>query len=130
MAFGTCPACQSRNLRFSRARTAAERLGKLAGLSPVRCRDCQHRFIQSVWGFRSILYARCPRCHRMNLSSWSETHYNIRWTMRLKLLMGARRFRCEPCRCNFASFRRLKERYRAPRYRPADSSLEKGSGSK
>ncbi|MBI4875592.1 MAG: hypothetical protein HY822_13235 [Acidobacteria bacterium] len=118
---GICPACKSRNVRLAHARGSLERVGGLLGFTPFRCRDCHHRFLQSIWGFRTILYARCPRCDRLDLSSWSESHYNLRWTMRLKLLLGARKYRCEPCRCNFASFRRLKQRYRPPRFRPANS---------
>jgi hypothetical protein len=81
------------------------------GFVPVRCRDCEERFTQSLWQFGNWQYARCPRCYRLDLSIWSESHYIVSWDMRLLMTLGAKKFRCEVCRHNFVSFRRLKERF-------------------
>jgi len=87
------------------------------GFVPVRCRDCEERFTQSLWQFGNWQYARCPRCYRLDLSIWSESHYIVSWDMRLLMTLGAKKFRCEVCRHNFISFRRLKERFSFDRYR-------------
>jgi hypothetical protein len=43
-----------------------------------------------------------------------ESHYRVTGSTRLKLAFGARRMRCEVCRCNFASFRLRRAWYRRP----------------
>ena len=87
------------------------------GFVPVRCRDCGERVTQSLWQFGNWQYARCPRCYRLDLNTWSQAHYIVSWDMRLFMTLGAKKFRCEICRHNFVSFRRLKERFSFHRYR-------------
>jgi hypothetical protein len=67
-------------------------------------------------GFGAILYAKCPRCLRQDLSTWDLKHYRAGNWMRFQMLLGGRRWRCEVCRCNFVSLRPRKEKY----VRPAD----------
>lgn len=109
---GTCPACGGRRLRYSHRRNAVEVLRGWLGSIPVRCRDCRHRFVVTLWNASEWGFARCPRCYRTDLNYWSETHYHVSFWQRLKIGMGAKKYRCEVCRCNFTSFGRLKERYR------------------
>jgi hypothetical protein len=64
-----------------------------------------------VWAEGAWRYARCPLCYRQELTTWSEQYYHPRrWTIIL-LRLGATPYRCAACRCNFASFRRCKERF-------------------
>lgn len=133
---GPCPQCGGRRLRLSHIRNGGERFRSLLGFVPVRCRECGHRFSSSLWQFGQWRYARCPRCCRLDLGTWSEKHYLVPWTMKLMLALGAKKYRCETCRHNFASFRGLKERFRFHRYTepreaaPSGTSLEMESGSK
>ncbi len=106
----TCPKCEGKRPRLSKIRGFKERLLSAFGTYPVRCEDCGHRFYDSVLRLTDILFARCPRCYRMDLSTWEMKYYNPpQWSV-IKLALGARRLRCEACRCNFASFRLVKER--------------------
>jgi hypothetical protein len=64
-----------------------------------------------MWEGGDWKFARCPRCYRQNLSTWSEQYYHPpRWTV-IMLRIGATPYRCPACRCNFASFRPCKEKY-------------------
>ena len=56
-------------------------------------------------------YAKCPRCYRTELSSWIVDNYEVPVSMSLKLALGASPYRCEHCRCNFASFKPCHERF-------------------
>jgi hypothetical protein len=47
----------------------------------------------------------------MDLSRWNLEHYIVPFWTRFKLNLGAQPFRCETCRCNFASFRPRRERF-------------------
>lgn len=81
------------------------------GIYPLRCRRCRTRWETSVWAGGAWKYARCPRCYRQELSTWSQQYYNPpAWTSFL-LRIGATPYRCAACRCNFASFRPCKERF-------------------
>jgi endogenous inhibitor of DNA gyrase (YacG/DUF329 family) len=114
-------------LRASQPRGRRERFWDLIGIIQVRCADCDTRFTENLWQIGNWRYARCPRCYRLDLGTWSESHYIVPWNTRLLLALGAKRYRCEVCRCNFASFRRLKERFSFHRYRKQrmeDSSAE------
>jgi len=83
----------------------------LIGVYPLRCRRCRTRWETSVWASGAWKYARCPRCYRQELTTWSEQYYRPpRWTVIL-LRLGATPYRCAACRCNFASFRPCKERF-------------------
>ena len=48
---------------------------------------------------------------RQDLSTWERKHYNAPTSIKIKMFFGARRWRCEACRCNFASFLGRKEKY-------------------
>jgi DNA-directed RNA polymerase subunit RPC12/RpoP len=106
-----CPQCGSRDARTARARSFGDRLRQLIGVYNLVCKRCEARYQGSLWNPRLLRYARCPKCLRTTLSTWSE-HYYIpsRWTI-FKLRIGASPYRCEWCRCNFASFRARKERF-------------------
>ena len=45
-----------------------------------------------------MMYARCPKCFRTELSTWSEQYYNASAVVLLKLRLGATPYRCEYCR--------------------------------
>ena len=109
--FVTCPQCGSRNLRISKTRGWRERLRGIVGILPFRCRQCDARFAAALWNPSAIRYARCPKCLRMELSTWSEQYYNPPTRTVIMLRLGATPYRCEFCRCNFASFRACKERF-------------------
>jgi hypothetical protein len=42
---------------------------------------------------------------------WDEQFYNPGRFVIMKLRLGAKPLRCAACRCNFASFRRRKEKF-------------------
>ena len=124
-----CPKCGTRDVRLSHRRTFLELLKSLVGVYPLRCRRCRKRWSTSVWAAGAWKYARCPRCYRQELSTWSEQYYHPpRWTIML-LRMGATPYRCVACRCNFASFKPCRERYswREKQQDPAVNS-EGGTG--
>lgn len=58
-----------------------------------------------------MLYAKCPRCHRLDLSKWNTDHYNPPTGTRFAVACGAKPVRCEYCRHNFWSFRRVKMQF-------------------
>ena len=107
----SCPKCGTRDTRVSQNLTFGERLKGMVGIYPLRCRRCRARWETSVWASGAWKYARCPRCYRQELTTWSEQYYHPpRWTTFL-LRVGATPYRCAACRCNFASFRQCKERF-------------------
>lgn len=99
-----CPACQGRSPRLAGARGVRDKIARIFGVYWLRCTDCGHRFRDDLWDFRRWLYARCPRCYRLELSSWSEKHYQATTWMQCEIALGAHRYRCDACRHNFASF--------------------------
>jgi len=111
MRFGTCPSCGGHQLRVSKIRGLVEKLQSVAGILPFRCRQCGTRFRTLLWEPRNWKYARCPRCLTTELGSWSERHCIAPLRVRMLVGLGARRYRCEFCRHNFASFRWCKERF-------------------
>ncbi len=124
----SCPKCHSRNLRYARIQSFPERFWTFFGIHPLRCRECQLRFLERTWRLGTFQYARCPRCWRMDLSRWSLHDYHAPIHVRVLLKLGAQPYRCEYCRVNFASFRRRKQRYRS-RYKPGQSPAQAvGSG--
>lgn len=105
-----CPRCGSRYLRPARARTLSEALGKLRFVSPLRCLDCNKRFVGRTLVWKDLFYARCPICLRMDLNGWTgKTYTDPPFWVAFKVGLGARKWRCEYCRLNFASFRKRKE---------------------
>ena len=122
----SCPQCGTRDVRVSHRRGLGEYLKGCAGVYPLRCRRCRARWQTSVWSAGAWKYARCPRCYRLELTTWDEQYYNPpRWT-RFLLRLGATPYRCGMCRCNFASFRPCKEKL--SRRPPASSALAGGAG--
>src|ERR1700719_1234427 len=107
----TCPQCGTREVRISQRRSFGELFRGWIGIYPLRCRRCSYRWETSVWADSAWKYARCPRCYRQELTTWSEQYYHPpRWTLML-LRLGATPYRCAACRCNFASFRKCRERF-------------------
>jgi hypothetical protein len=54
----------------------------------------------------------------MDLNSWKEKAFpDPPFRVAFKVAFGARRWRCEYCRLNFASFRRRKEVFNSKRWR-------------
>ena len=106
-----CPNCGTRDVRLSQRKDIGEYFKALLGIYPLRCRRCHARWRTSVWAAGAWKYARCPRCYRQELTTWSEQYYHPhRWIV-LMLRIGATPYRCAACRCNFASFRPCKEKY-------------------
>jgi DNA-directed RNA polymerase subunit RPC12/RpoP len=106
-----CPDCGSRDLKISTRKGIGEYVRGLFGYYPVRCANCKSRFEVSIFSKRLMRYAHCPRCLRTDLSRWNLEHYIVPFGTRFKLNLGAQPFRCETCRCNFASFRPRRERF-------------------
>jgi hypothetical protein len=75
-----------------------------------------------------MFYTQCPRCLRQDLSTWDLRHYHATLWMRVRMLFGARRWRCEVCRCNFLSLRPRKEKYVRPAGRPTSGEASGMSG--
>lgn len=107
----SCPDCGCRELRLSHRRGVGEHLRGLIGYYPVRCAKCKQRFEVSIWSSRLLKYAHCPKCLRTDLSRWELDHYFVPFWTSFKLKLGAQPYRCETCRCNFASFRPRGERF-------------------
>ena len=108
-----CPSCGATKLRLSRIRGFFERLATLCGVYPIKCAACDARFHRRIWTISHLLFTKCPRCHKMDLTKWSDHHYHAPLSLRIMLAFGARRRRCVYCRYNFASWRPLKERFDA-----------------
>lgn len=125
MSFGACPNCGSRFIRGARMRGLAARAKSVVGIFPFRCRECEHRFESFILDFSMWRYARCPKCLRTELSTWSEHYYNPPFLTRMLLRIGATPYRCEFCRCNFASFRACRERFSWRRRAANSQSSEK-----
>lgn len=111
-----CPACGSRDLRYSKVRGWNQRLRSWFGVRPLRCRDCRTRFITRTWDLSSLKFARCPHCWRMDLNHWSLEDYHATGMQRLMMRMGAHAYRCEYCRRNFVSYRPRKEKFSFKRW--------------
>lgn len=107
-----CPACGSHRTRLSRRKSLGRFFLRAFDIHSVRCRACMHSFYWRPFSPVSWFWARCPRCFRMDLAKWSPHRYRAPLSMRVKLVFGARPWRCEACRTNFVSFRMRKEEYR------------------
>ena len=110
-----CPFCGSTRLRTSRRRGWLEVVWGLLGSDYLKCRACGERFRHDLLDVANWRYARCPRCYRLDLTSWDESHYHVPPGAALLLRLGARRHRCEACRSNFVSFRSRKRIYQLQR---------------
>jgi hypothetical protein len=61
----------------------------------------------------------------MDLNGWTgKTHKSPPFRVALKVALGARKFRCEYCRLNFASFRRRKEAFTFKRWKKFGNQAE------
>ena len=125
----SCPKCGTRDVRVSHRQGLKEWLRAILGIYHLRCRKCRTRWETSEWASSAWKYARCPRCYRQELSTWSEQYYHPpRWT-RLLVRLGATPYRCTTCRCNFVSYRPCKERYSWRKNNsPQDAEQSGGSG--
>lgn len=124
-----CPSCGSRNLRYAHLRSPSEKIAKLAGVRPLRCRDCRHRFVHRSWSLSNLSQARCPTCMGADLTTWSRNHYRVSFGRGLLLFFGAHPYRCERCRCNFVSFRKRKRKRVSRRSQGAKSTPSAVDGS-
>lgn len=102
----TCENCGSSNLRRSRRQTAADLLLMAFGSCPLRCNDCGARFSVNLLLLSQAGKAKCPRCLNVRLDTWDTRHYRVPAWKKFLLALGAHRYRCNPCRYNFVSFRR------------------------
>lgn len=116
-----CPTCGSRFLRPSRARDFGERWRSWFFVQPVRCKDCNTRFITDTLGLAYLRFSKCPKCERMDLNKWTGETFEPKGIMKLKVVFGANRYRCEYCRLNFASFRRRKEIFSFSRWKKIEA---------
>jgi len=109
----SCPECGTRNTRVSVRRKPIEGLKWLCGIYQMRCRLCYHRWQASAWySSEHWKYATCPMCFRQDLTTWNRKFSDPSTWMSLKIeLFGAKAMRCAACRCNFASFRPLREKF-------------------
>jgi len=107
----SCPKCGTRDVRVAQRRGIGEYFRAFWGVYPLRCRRCKTRWETSTWAGSAWKYARCPKCYRQELSTWSTQYYHPpSWTV-FKLKMGATPYRCASCRCNFASFKKCREKF-------------------
>ena len=121
-----CPKCGTREARISQRRSLWEQLKSLVGVYPLRCRRCRNRWETSVWAEGAWKFARCPRCYRQDLTTWSEQYYRPGAWTGFMLNLGATRYRCAACRCNFASFKSCKERFKWRQETGLESADETG----
>ena len=119
-----CPKCGSRFLRDSRPRRFKEKIDKLRFVAPLRCLDCKTRFVTRTLILSNLFYARCPLCYRMDLNGWTGKTYTPPFLMALKITFGGKKWRCEYCRLNFASFRQSKEVFTFWRWLNRDAAKE------
>ena len=125
-----CPNCGSRYLRESRPRSFEEKINRLRFISPLRCMDCKTRFIASTFVLSDFFYARCPECLRMDLGMWTGKTHEPPFFMRVKISFGAKRWRCEYCRINFASFRPRKEIFTFKRWQNRRAQTDRNEKTK
>jgi DNA-directed RNA polymerase subunit RPC12/RpoP len=121
-----CPKCGSRYLRPSQSRLNSDEKGWFK--APMRCLDCNNRFVASTLELSQFRFARCPKCHRMDLSTWSGQHFEPSFWGSVKLSFGGGRWRCEYCRLNFVSLRKRKEVFsfrRWERFQPRAEAMAK-----
>jgi hypothetical protein len=123
-----CPKCGSRFLKISHCHTLQERVKDLFGISPLRCGDCGIRFVARTWNFTVLTHSRCPKCLRMDLSTWTEKQFWPSDFQKLMLSFGAHPYRCEYCRHSFVAFRPRKEEFSFNRWRKRrEAAIKNGS---
>jgi predicted nucleic acid-binding Zn ribbon protein len=107
----SCPKCGSDEVRLSRRKRALRRLLHVFGIYHFRCEDCGHLFRSNIQRLAHAFFAKCPTCHRMDLSRWTREFYSPGFVTRFMLGLGAKPVRCEYCRNNFWSFRAVREKF-------------------
>ena len=107
----SCPNCQSTDLRLSRRKRTFRKFTHIIGFYDIRCQNCDHTFRSNIYRLSQVHYAKCPACHRMDLSRWTREYYSPPFLTRFMLAMGAKPVRCEYCRLNFWSFRFVREKF-------------------
>lgn len=112
--FIECPECGSSRVKTVGMGGFRDFVLLLSGAYRFRCSHCTAKFYHRPLGPKSVTWAKCPKCLRLDLSSWDIRMYRAPFRVRLKLWLGAHPWRCERCRHNFASFRARKERYVRP----------------
>jgi DNA-directed RNA polymerase subunit RPC12/RpoP len=100
-----CEACNSSRVRRSRTDSASDLVHMLLGSYRLRCLDCDHRFWANILLIPQSIYAKCPVCLDLKLTSWDPKHYRVPRWKRFLIKLGAHRYRCQRCRRNFVSFR-------------------------
>ena len=111
-----CPECGSRYLRPLPYRSPGEWIRSLLGTSHLRCGDCGVRFVARTWNLAWLRYARCPKCLRMDLGTWTEGQAKPTAFMKLWLSLGAGPYFCEYCRYAFVSLRPRREVFQFGRW--------------
>jgi len=106
-----CPKCDSDEVRLSRKKPGLGKFLRLFGIYHFRCEACSHLFRSSIHRLRHLFFAKCPSCHRMDLSRWSREYYSPALLTRIMLSIGAKPVRCEYCRNNFWSLRFIREKF-------------------
>ena len=106
-----CPKCSSEEVRLSRRKLILRKFLNIFGIYHFRCEDCGHLFKANISDWGNLLFAKCPSCHRMDLSRWSRDYYSPGSLTRAMLNFGAKPLRCEYCRNNFWSFCVVKEKF-------------------
>ena len=100
-----CDHCGSESVRRSKRRSFGELVRMYMGMYPFRCMDCNARFWVSVWLFSKLPFAKCPKCLNVQLTVWPAKYFAPNLLRSFAIMLGARRYRCMPCRYNFVSFR-------------------------
>ena len=112
--FVNCPECGSDDVRSVRTHGLHELFLSLLGLYQFRCSTCYKQFTARPLGVAAAAFAKCPKCCRMDLTVWDPKYYRAGVWIEVKAWLGGNRWRCEPCRCNFVSWRPRKEKYVKP----------------
>jgi len=123
----TCPECHGNNVRMSKWKNRFEQALDLFGMPPMRCLDCNQRWKHSLWRIREMFLARCPRCYRLELVNWEETYYHVPPMWKFLLAIGAKKVRCNPCRHNFTSFRKVRGKKSWQNLDPSDIPIVESS---
>lgn len=99
-----CKHCGSSDIRKSRGRSVRDFARMAIGTYPFRCLTCNKRFSANLLSLPTLLYAKCPRCLRFQLTTWPANRYRLGLWQKTLIWLGAHRYRCQACRCNFLSF--------------------------
>ncbi|HZQ50597.1 MAG TPA: hypothetical protein VFB14_00275 [Bryobacteraceae bacterium] len=99
-----CRHCGSGDIRRARGRSVQEFARMAIGTYPFRCLTCSKRFSANLLSVPTLLYAKCPRCLRFQLTTWPVNRYRLGLWEKMLIRFGAHRYRCQACRCNFLSF--------------------------